>query len=147
LEDGRRLWQLHKPGQQIRLQGLKFPVTIAWFYLKKPSKRYVLYVLSTKPLKASTIVWWGKHRWQIEGFFKTAKYRWLILSLVAFLLAHWGYLSLDTKQLPDWGIATTIILETCLVEVVVAVFLAEIEHKRTLLQQQGLDIQITRCKI
>ena len=149
LEDDRRLWQLHKPGQQIRLQGLDFPVTVDWFYLPRdganqPCKRYVV---STKPLKASTIVWWGKHRWQIEGFFKTAKYRWLILSLVAFLLAHWGYLSLDTKQLPDWGIATTIILETCLVEVVVAVFLAEIEHKRTLLQQQGLDIQITRCKI
>jgi len=55
------------------------------------------YVISTKPLKASTISWWGKHRWQIEGWFKTAKhrfgldkfgqgtllgiYRWLILSL------------------------------------------------------------------
>jgi len=58
LEDGRPIWQLHRPGQPIRLQGLSFPVTIAWFYLKrdgekKHSKRYVL---STNPLKASTIV-------------------------------------------------------------------------------------------
>jgi hypothetical protein len=165
LQDGRPLWQLHKPGQQVRLQGLNFPVTVAWFYLKrdgerKPSKRYVL---STKALKASTIVWWGRHRWQIEGFFKTAKYRfglhqfgqktltgmyrWLILSLVAFLLAHWGYLSLDTRELPDWGVAATIILETCLVELVIALLLAEVERQRPLLKQQGLDVQITRCKI
>jgi IS4 transposase len=70
------------------------------------------------PLKASTIVWWGRHRWQIEGFFKIAKhrfglhrfgqqallgmYRWFVLSLVAFILAHWGNLSMDTQTLPDW---------------------------------------------
>jgi len=105
----------------------------------------------------------GRHRWQIEGFFKTAKsrfglhrfaqktlkgmYRWLIWSLVAFLLAHWGDLSLDTKELPDWGVAATIILETCLVELVIALLLAELERQRPLLKQQGLDVQITRCKI
>jgi len=99
----------------------------------------------------------------LEGFFKTAKYRfglhqfgqktltgmyrWLILSLVAFLLAHWGYLSLDTKELPDWGVAATIILETCLVELVIALLLAEVERQRPLLKQQGLEVQITRCKI
>jgi len=72
LQDGRPLWQLHKPSQQIRLKGLTFPVTIAWFYLqrdgeKKRSKRYVL---STKALKASTIVGWGKHRWLARGIFE-----------------------------------------------------------------------------
>jgi len=59
----------------------------------------IRFVLSTKPLKASTITWWGRRRWQIEGWFKTAKhrlvlhrfvkallgvYRWLILSLIAY---------------------------------------------------------------
>ena len=58
LQDERQLFHLHKPGQQVRLEGLAFPVIVAWFYLKreegKPrSKRYVL---STRPLKASTIV-------------------------------------------------------------------------------------------
>jgi hypothetical protein len=95
---------LHKPGQRVHLQGLSCPVTIAWFYLKRDGekKRSKRYVLSTEPLKASTIVWWGWHRWQIEGFFKTTKhrfglhrfgqqtllgmYRWLALSLVAFIL-------------------------------------------------------------
>jgi len=75
-------------------------------------------------------VWWGRHRWQIEGFFKTAKhhfglhrfgqqtllgmYRWLVLSLVAFILAHWGYLSLDTKVLPDWAETAAVVLMVCL---------------------------------
>ncbi len=79
----------------------------------------IRFVLSTKPLKASTIKWWGKRRWQIEGRFKTAKhrfglhrfgqstllgvYRWLILSLVAYLIAHWTYLSTQLPNLPDWG--------------------------------------------
>ncbi|MBD2259312.1 transposase [Pseudanabaena sp. FACHB-2040] len=68
LRDKRQLVHLHKPGQQVYLQGLPFPVTIAWFYLKRDGKRLKRYVLSTKALKAATVVWWGRHRWQIEGF-------------------------------------------------------------------------------
>jgi hypothetical protein len=119
LSDRRQLFQLHKPGQQVRLKGLAFPVTVAWCYLKREGQQSRLkrYVLSTQPLKASTIIWWGRHRWQIEGWFKSAKhrfglhrfgqqtqlglYRWLILSLTAFILAHWGYLSTNHKTLPD----------------------------------------------
>lgn len=74
-------------------------------------------------------------------------YRWLILSLVAFILAHWGYLSLNSKDLPDWGMAATVILESCLADVLVAVFLAEVEHQRSLLIKRGWDVQIIRCKI
>jgi hypothetical protein len=165
LSDGRQLFQLHKTGQQVRLKGLSFPVTVAWFYLKREGDKPRLkrYVLSTKPLKASTIVWWGRHRWQIEGWFKTAKhrfglhrfgqqtllglYRWLILSLTAFILAHWGYLSTNQKTLPDWAEAATIVLEACLCEVVVTLLLQEVEQKRLLLQQQGWQVQIRRCKI
>lgn len=119
LVDGRRLTDLCKRGQQVRLLGLKFPVSVSWYYLKRDNgqlgKRFVL---STKPLKASTITWWGKRRWQIEGWFKTAKhrfglhrfgqgsilgvYRWLVLSLIAYLLAHWAYLSTNSTDLPDW---------------------------------------------
>jgi len=165
LEDGRSVSQLLKPGQRVFLKGLPVPVTIAWFYLKRDGqqKRSKRYVLSTAPLKASTIVWWGRHRWQIEGFFKTVKhrfgmhrfgqqtvlgmYRWLILSLVAFILAHWGYLSLGTDALPDWGQAATIILEAAFAEVVVEALLKDIERRRPLLEQQGIDIQIINCKI
>jgi hypothetical protein len=91
-------------GIQVQLDGLPFVVSISWFYLKRDGKWEKRFVLSTKALKASTINWWGKRRWQIEGWFKTAKhrfglhrfaqqtklgmYRWLILSLIAYLLAH-----------------------------------------------------------
>lgn len=165
LSDGRHLFELHNPGQRVYLQGLSCPVTIAWFYLKRDgqTKRSKRYVLSTEPLKANTIVWWGRHRWQIEGFFKPAKhrfglhrfgqqtllgmYRWLILSLVAFILAHWGYLSLETKELPDWAVAAAVVLEVALADVLVHLLLADSERKRSLLQQQGIEIQITRCKM
>jgi hypothetical protein len=69
LVDGRCLKHLHKPGQQVRLVGLKFPVSVSWYYLKRENgKLEKRFVLSTKPLKASTITWWGKRRWQIEGY-------------------------------------------------------------------------------
>jgi len=84
------------------------------------------FVISTKALKASTISWWGKRRWQIEGWFKTAKhrfglhrfgqgtllgvYRWLVLSLISYVLAHWAYLStaIASTNLPDWRQAPAI---------------------------------------
>ena len=73
LIDGRSLRHLHKQGQQVRLVGLDFPVTVSWYYLKRDNGRLEKrIVISTRPLKASTIKWWGKRRWQIEGFFKTA---------------------------------------------------------------------------
>jgi hypothetical protein len=76
LIDGRCVAQLHKRGQQLRLQGLKFPVHICWYYFKRHDGKYEKrFVISTKALKASTISWWGKRRWQIEGWFKTVKHR------------------------------------------------------------------------
>ena len=76
LIDGRILRHLHKQGQQVRLVGLKFPVTVSWYYLKRDNgKLEKRFVLSTRPIKASTLKWWGKRRWQIEGWFKTAKHR------------------------------------------------------------------------
>jgi hypothetical protein len=98
--------------------GLKFPVCISWYYLKRDNgKKEKRFVLSTKPLKGSTITWWGKRRGQIEGWFKTAKhrfglhrfgqgtllgvYRWLVLSLIAYIFAHWAYLSTQLPDLPN----------------------------------------------
>jgi hypothetical protein len=51
LSDSRQLFQWHKPGQRVYLQGLSCPVTIAWFYLKRngEQKRSKRYVLSTAP--------------------------------------------------------------------------------------------------
>jgi len=143
---------------------LKFPVSVSWYDLKRDrgtqEKRFVL---STKPLKGSTITWWGKRRWQIEGWFKTAKhrfglhrfgqgtllgvYRWLLLSLVAYLLGHWAYLSTNTADLPDWGQAAFLALQAFLPQLVLFLLLLEIERLRPLCCTQGIDIQITRCKM
>ncbi len=67
LSDGRVLRHLHQQGQQVILVGLKFPVTISWYYLKRDNgKLEKRFVLSTRPIKASTLKWWGKRRWQIR---------------------------------------------------------------------------------
>ena len=164
LVDGRCLKQLHKRGQQVRLVGLKFPVSVSWYYLKRDNgKLEKRFVLSTKPLKASTITWWGRRRWQIEGWFKTAKhrfglhrfgqgtllgvYRWLVLSLIAYILAHWAYLSIATTDLPDWGEAAQIAFQACLPQLMVCLILLKVERMRPFILSHGIDIQISRCKI
>jgi hypothetical protein len=76
LVDGRSLAQLHKGGQHLYLKDLPFPVSIAHYYFTTDDGRKVKrYLISTRQLKPSTIVWWGKRRWQIEGWFKTIKHR------------------------------------------------------------------------
>lgn len=164
LQDGRSLRQLHKRRQQVRLVGLKFPVTISCYYLKRErGKLEKRFVLSTKSLKGSTLTWWGQRRWQIEAWFKTAKhrfglhrfgqatlkgiYRWLVLSLIAYLLAHWAYLSTAFPNLPDWREAAKLALEVFLPQLVVLLLLLEVRRLQPLLRTPDLEIQITRCKI
>ena len=54
LYDGRSLRHLHKQGQQVRLVGLDFPVTVSWYYLKRNNGRLEKrIVISTRPLKAA----------------------------------------------------------------------------------------------
>jgi hypothetical protein len=160
LTDGRQVRELCKRGQQVHLDGLSFPVTLSWLYLKRDGKLEKRFVLSTRPLKGSTITWWGKRRWAIEGFFKTSKhrfglhrfgqgtllgvYRWLVLSLIAFTLAHWAYLSTNQSQLPDWGACSHLALQTLLPTVVVSLFLLEVERTRPLLKSFGLELQLTQ---
>lgn len=164
LDDGRTLTQLHKRGQQLRLLGLKFPVHLSWYYFKRSDgKLEKRYILSTKALKASTMTWWGRRRWQIEGFFKTAKhrfglhrfgqqtllgvYRWLVLSLTAYLLAHWAYLNFPTGSLPDWGEAAHSALELLLPLMALFPLLVEIQRLQPLAKRHGLDISVTWCKM
>jgi hypothetical protein len=164
LQDKRRVVDLYKRGQQVRLVGLKFPVSVSWYYLKRDDGRVEKrFVLSTKPLKGSTITWWGKRRWQIEGWFKTAKhrfglhrfgqgtrlgvYRWLVLCLIAYLLAHWAYLTTASSDLPDWGQAAQLALEVLLPQLVLFLLLWQIQRLQPLARSLGFDIQIACCKI
>lgn len=164
LTDGRLLRRLHKRGQQVHLQGFNCPVWVSWFYLKRhDGKREKRFVLSTRPMKASTINWWGKRRWQIEGLFKTAKhrfglhrfgqgtllgvYRWLVLSFITFILAHWAYLSTNPQDLPDWGQAAHTALEFIFPQIVLSSFLLHLDNLIPLARSHGFDIHISRCKI
>jgi len=154
LEDGRSVAQLHKRGQQLRLSGLKFPVHLSWYYFRREDGKWAKrYVLCTKALKASTITWWGRRRWQIEGFFKVAKYRfgldrfgqqtllgvyrWLVLSLTAYLLAHWAHLHSRGGDLPDWGKAAQKALELLLPLMALLPVLAEIQRLQPLAKCYG----------
>ncbi len=164
LVDVRVLRHLHKQGQQVRLVGLKFPVTVAWYYLKRENVRLEKrFFLSTRPLKASTIKWWGKRRWLLVGWFKTAKHRfglhrfgqgtllgmlrWLILSLTAYLIAHWTYLLTQLPNLPDWGEAAQTALESFFPQIVVSLLLLHIERLIPVARSCGFDIHFSRCKI
>jgi hypothetical protein len=164
LTDGRCVAHLYHRGQQVRLVGLSLPVSISWYYLKRDNgqveKRFVL---STQPLKGTTISRWGKKRWQIEGWFKTAKhrfglhrfgqstllgvYRWLLLSLLAYLLAHWAFLSMGTPGLPDWGKAAQLALESLLLQLVALLLLSDALRLRPLLQSLGIHLQFSWCKM
>lgn len=111
LTDGRLIKHLYHAGQQVFLDGLAFPLTMGYYLFKGEDGRYrKRYILSTRRLKASTLQWWGRRRWQIETFFKVIKhcfgqctqlgvYRWLLLVLLAFVLALWSRLARPTEQL------------------------------------------------
>jgi Transposase DDE domain len=162
LADGRQVCDLGKKGQQVKLDGFPFPVTISWLYLKRDGKLEKRFVLSTRPLKGSTITWWGRRRWSIEGFFKTAKhrfglhrfgqqtllgvYRWFILCLISFILAHWVYLSTGTTELPDWGKSAALALKILLPQVLICLLLIHLEQSRSLLQSVGLDLRLIEVK-
>jgi len=118
--------QLHKRGQQLYLQGLKFPVYVSWYYFKRHDGKYEKrFVISTKALKASTISWWGtplmvsqrggrvpRHKatgepeGQIEGWFKTAKHRFGLHRFGQGTLLgvyRWFVLSLISYVLAHWA--------------------------------------------
>lgn len=149
LIDGRKLCDLYKRGQQVRLVGLKFPVSVSWYYLKRDNgKLEKRFVLSTKQLKG----WFktAKHRFGLHRFGQgtlLGVYRWLVLSLIAYLLAHWAYLSTATTDLPDWGQAAQLALEAILPQLLLFLFLLYLERMRPLALSYGIYIQLSRCKI
>ena len=145
------------------LEGLEVPVYVASYWRKRDGKKERRFVLSTKAMHPRHVVRWGKRRWRIEGFFKTAKgrfslsrfgqgtklgvCRYLALSLVAYLLAHLGHLSQGRKELPRWGAAGRMILEEVLAETVIEGLLMEIEERGALLRSHSIEVRVNGCKI
>lgn len=164
LRDGRLLQQLHKAGQQIYWQGLCMPLSWGYYYFKREDGRYrKRYLLWTRRLKASTLQWWGRRRWQIEGFFKVAKhrfglhrfgqssqlgvYRWLVLVLIAFVWALCGSLIQQHTQVRDWAVAAQSIARLLLPHVIIYSLLKQLEPWRKEALQLGIHLPNTRRKI
>lgn len=159
LQDGRTLKQLYRHGQrgqQVRIQGIDYPLTVSWFWLKRSAAKPELrFVVSTHPYSGVYLVRLGRKRWAIEGFFKTIKhrfglhrfgqstrlgvYRWLILSLIAYLLVHW----IDQWSLPpilDWKAASDLALEILFPSIVWFQLLKFIQSRAEIAAQYGFEI-------
>jgi hypothetical protein len=164
LVDGRSIAQLPKGGQHLYLKDLPFPVSIAHYYFTRDDGRKVKrYLISTRQLKTSTIVWWGKRRWQIEGWFKTIKHRfslhcfgqgtllgvhrWLVLCMISFILALWGYWISGISSQPDWGQAAQIAKQLFFPTLLLVHLLEEIKKHRHLAQKYGIEIYLSRWNI
>ena len=60
-------------------------------------------------------------------------------------MVHTG--AIASKNLPDWGEAAEIVFQTMFPHLAVLLLLQDIERLRELALSQGIDIQISRCKI
>ena len=117
LSDERKLYELKRQGEKVRLAGLDIPVWVSWFDVKRKRGKKRYFVISLSKATPRTIRRWGKFRWRIEAFFKTMKqrfsltrfgqatrlgvYRYLLLSFLAYLIAHLSALP-DKSSWPDW---------------------------------------------
>jgi hypothetical protein len=161
LGDGRTLKQLYrhgKRGQQVYLEGISYPLTVSWFWLKRAAgKRELRFVVSTHPYSGAYLVRLGRKRWAIEGFFKTIKhrfglhcfgqstklgvYRWLILALIAYLLTHW----IDRWSLPpvlDWQAASDLALSVLFPSILWFQLLKLISTRSDIAASYGFEITL-----
>lgn len=163
LQDGRKVSEIKTRGQQVYLNGLDIPVYLSWVWLKRDGKRVQRFVISTKPMKGSTIARWGRRRWQIEGFFKTVKhrfslhrfgqktllgvYRWLILSFISYLLAYWVYLHLGNNDNLDWFNSAQNAIILLVPHILLLSLFNQLELLIPWLNERGFDFCLIRCKI
>lgn len=157
MTNGQSVQSVRRQGTQVFLEGLKFPVTLSWYWFKRDDgTREQRFVVATEPLSGSYITRLGRKRWQIEGFFKVAKhrfslqqfgqqsllgvYRWIVLSWIAYFLAHCAALHLQQIHLPDWGAVAQFALELLLPEAVIAALVLTIKRYQPLARSLGIDL-------
>lgn len=157
LEDGRHLKDA-RSGEQVTPTKLPFPVTVSRYRLKRNGSWELRMVVATFSATAHVISRWGKRRWCIEAFFKTAKgrfglarfgqgthkgvYRFLVLSLLAFVLSQWKVWSLPQNCWPDWRQVALLVRRVLMPELVQAELLAELECLQPYLEMEGLPWSI-----
>jgi hypothetical protein len=146
-------WQV---GQQTLLEGISYPFTVSWFWLKRAEgKQELCFVVATYPYSRVYLVRLGRKRWAIEGFFKTIKhrfglhcfgqstklgvYRWLMLSLIAYLIVHW----INPWSLPpilDWKAASDLALSVLFPSVLWFQLLKLISTRSEIAASYGFEI-------
>jgi len=155
LADGRGISQAPS-GERVILLGLPFPVTVARYHLSRNGQREIRFVVATFIAAARVISRWGKRRWRIEGFFKTAKsrfglgrfgqgtrcgaYRFLLLSLLAFTLTQWQLWQFQGEWL-DWGEAATTLRRELLPDLILAELMSELGRLRPYLKAAQTSLE------
>ena len=150
-------------GQQVYLKGLNFPVFLSWVWLKRNGKRVKRFVISTKPMKGKTIIRWGKYRWQIEGFFKTAEhqfslrrfgqktllgvYHWLILSFLCYMLAYLSYLHNSNFDNLYWYDSAQKALVLLPPHILLLSLIRRLKLLNPWFYEHGLELCLVRCKM
>ncbi len=163
MQDGRSLKQLYRQGQrgqQVYLEGISYPVTVSWFWLKRTEGkrelrecRFDLSLFRRLSDSTRTLI-----AGQTSGFFKTITpslwaallwtihahgrvYRWLILSLIAYLLAHW----IDQWSLPpvlDWKAASHLAKSVLFPSILWFQLLRLIRTRADIAAQYGFEIAL-----
>jgi hypothetical protein len=104
LDDGRHLKEV-RSGERVTPSQLSYPVTVARHHLRRKDEQETRFIVATFTARGVIIARWGKRRWAIEAFFKTAKgrfalsrfaqqtllgsLRFLVLSFLAFALTQY----------------------------------------------------------
>ena len=148
LEDGRQLREV-RSGERVVPTQLSYPVTVARYWLRRDGKQETRFVVATFSAKGRVISRWGKRRWCIEAFFKTAKsrfglasfaqqtllgtLRFLLLSLLAFVLVQYKTWRLPKNIPPAWQLLAQETRRLLLSHLLKTELLAELERLQPLL--------------
>lgn len=143
LEDDRQLNEA-RSGERVTPTRLSYPVTVGRYRLQRNGKQETRLVVATFAARGTIVARWGKRRWVIEAFFKTAKsrfafsrfaqqtllgsLRFLLLSFLAFALTQYQTWALPKGVHPAWQSLAQNLRRALLPCLVRAELLAELER-------------------
>lgn len=153
LEDGRQLKEV-RSGERVVPTKLSYPVTVARYRLKRKGRWETRFAVATFAASGRIISRWGKRRWCIEAFFKTAKsrfglarfaqqtllgvLRFLLLSFLTFTLVQWKTWTLPEGSQPAWRTLAQELRRFLMPHLVRAELLTELERLRPHLKPSAL---------
>lgn len=153
LDDGRQLKEV-RSGERVTPTKLSYPVTVARYRLKRKGHWETRFVVATFAASGRIICRWGKRRWCIEAFFKTAKsrfglarfaqqtllgvLRFLLLSFLTFALVQWTTWALPKGSQPAWQTLAQELRRCLMPRLVRAELLAELQRLQPHLKTSAL---------